>query len=201
MLNNYDEQDTLLGNGDILNALYDELDEQEVEELGIEIQDERFQITSEGQAFFFIRKLEETRRQRDKIVTTCQNEIDRHTRRVQAFCEKETRTLTNMENYFLTLLENYARAELSESKSKSLKTPYGVLSFKKSPDKYDYDEDALLATMKEKGYTQFVKTKESLNKKDLKAAIEVGEDGLPKLNGEYISGVTITPGEEKFSVK
>lgn len=207
------EEDSILGNGDILNELYEEITSQEVEELGIDVENERFQITTEEQANFFMRQLEEIRRQISKVETTCDTEIERYTKRVNEFKEKKTGTLKNTENYFLTLLENYARVELSQSKKKTIKTPFGTLSFKNSPSKFNYDEEVLMNFIKKHNLEAFVKVKEEINKKDLRAAVEVQEDGsvkivLEAMDGvrensisEVVEGILVTPGEEKFTVK
>lgn len=206
------EEENYFGNGDILNALYEEITAQEVSELGIEIENERFQITSEEQANFFLRQLNEVRQQMEKITATCDMEVERYTKRVTEFKEKETRTLRNTENYFVTLLENYARIQLVDSKKKSLKTPFGTLAFKKSPDKVVYDDEAVLKFIKDHELVDFIKIKEDINKKDLRACLITDEDGSVKIATTNasdkeqpiyldIDGIRIEPGEEKFTVK
>lgn len=199
--NSYDQDTTLLGNGDILSELYEEITDAEVEELGIDIENERFEITTEEQANFFLRQLSEIRGQQDKINMTCNKEIERFTSKVNEFRAKRISSLQSTENYFVSLLENYARVQLADSKKKSMKTPFGTLGFKKGQAKFNYDEESLMKFIKSHELSQFIKIKEEINKKDLKAAILIDDNGAPLINGELVEGITITPGEEKFTVK
>lgn len=189
-------------NSDILESLFDEITEEEVKELGIEIENERFAITNDEQANFFLRRLQEIRSEKDKIDITCNNEIERFTTKVNNFRAKEMLSLENTENYFCTLLEAYAKKQLEGSKKKSLKLPFGTMSFKKGQRKVIYDDEALTKFIKQNNLNQFIRTKEEINKADLKKALEFNEqDGTASLDGQVVIGITTTPGEESFSIK
>lgn len=189
-------------NSDILESLFDEITEEEVKELGIEIENERFAITSDEQANFFLRRLQEIRSEKDKINTTCNNEIERFVSKVNNFRSKEILSLENTESYFSTLLEAYAKKQLEGSKKKSLKLPFGTMSFKKGQRKVLYDDETLSKFIKENNLNQFIRTKEEINKADLKKALEFNEEnGIALLNGQVVEGITTTPGEENFSIK
>ena len=90
---------------------------------------------------------------------------------------------------------------MQDSKKKSLKLPFGTLSFKKSQPKYIYDDEQVMNFIKSNELSQFIRVKEEINKRDLKSALTINEEGIIKLNGMQIEGVTITPGEEMFNVK
>lgn len=186
-------------NKELLDSLYEEITEQEVEELGINIESDSFAITSDDQANFFLRRLEEIRNEKDKINTTCDREIEKFSQKVNDFRAKELRSLENTESFFMTLLENYARIQLNGSKKKSIKLPFGTLSFKKTQPKYVYDDKVIMNFIKVNQMPEFIRIKEEVNKKDLKAALTVNDEGLILLNGKVMEGVVITPGEEKFS--
>ena len=109
--NERNEFDIFGENSDILEALFDEITEEEVKELGIEIDNEKFAITSDEQANFFLRRLEEVRSEQDKINVTCNNEIERFTKKVNSFRAKELLSLENTEKYFISLLETYAKKQ------------------------------------------------------------------------------------------
>lgn len=188
-------------NSDILNALFDEITEEEVKELGIEINDEKFAITSDEQANFFLRRLEEIRSEKDKINNACNNEIERFVNKVNSFRAKETLSLDNTEKYFICLLESYARKQLEGSKKKSLKLPFGTMSFKKGQRKMVYEDEALMTYIKNNNLVDFIRTKEEINKAELKKAVELQEDGNVTLNGQVVEGITTLPAEETFSVK
>lgn len=186
---------------DILESLFDEITEAEVKELGIEIENERFAITNDEQANFFLRRLQDIRSEKDKINTTCNNEIERFVAKVNNFRAKEILSLENTENYFSVLLESYAKKQLEGSKKKSLKLPFGTMSFKKGQRKMVYDDEALMTFIKTHGLNDYIRTKEEINKADLKKAIVTTDDGAVVLNGQVVDGITTTPGEESFSIK
>lgn len=186
---------------DILESLFDEITEAEVKELGIEIENERFAITNDEQANFFLRRLQDIRSEKDKINTTCNNEIERFVAKVNNFRAKEILSLENTENYFSVLLESYAKKQLEGSKKKSLKLPFGTMSFKKGQRKMVYDDEALMTFIKTNGLNDYIRTKEEINKADLKKAIVTTDEGTVVLNGQVVDGITTTPGEESFSIK
>lgn len=188
-------------NSDILDSLFEAITEEEVRDLGIEIEKENFAITSDEQANFFLRRLEEVRSEKDKINNTCNQEIERFTARVNNFRAKETLSLENTERFFCTLLENYARQQLEGSKKKSIKLPFGTMSFKKSPRKMVYDDEVLMNFIKSHNLNDFIRTKEEINKKDLKSQLKITEDGIVTLDDQVVEGITTMPGETTFSVK
>ena len=188
-------------NSDILDSLFEAITEEEVSDLGIEIEKENFAITSDEQANFFLRRLEEVRSEKDKINNTCNQEIERFTARVNNFRAKETLSLENTERFFCTLLENYARQQLEGSKKKSIKLPFGTMSFKKSPRKMVYDDEVLMNFIKSHNLNDFIRIKEEINKKDLKSQLKITEDGIVTLDDQVVEGITTMPGETTFSVK
>ena len=188
-------------NSDIVDSLFEAITEEEVRDLGIEIEKENFAITSDEQANFFLRRLEEVRSEKDKINNTCNQEIERFTARVNNFRAKETLSLENTERFFCTLLENYARQQLEGSKKKSIKLPFGTMSFKKSPRKMVYDDEVLMNFIKSHNLNDFIRIKEEINKKDLKSQLKITEDGIVTLDDQVVEGITTMPGETTFSVK
>lgn len=186
---------------DILDSLFESITEEEVKELNIEIENNNFSITSDEQANFFLRRLEEISSEKDKINNTCNNEIERFTARVNNFRAKEILSLENTERYFCTLLESYARLQLEGSKKKSIKLPFGTMSFKKSPTKIVYDDEILMKFIKEHNLNDFIRIKEEINKKDLKSQLTIKDDGTVVLDDKVVEGVSTMPGETTFSVK
>ena len=186
--------------GDLYESLFDSITDEEVKELGIKTDDEKFAITNEDQAMFFLRKVNELREERDHINNICNKQIESFTEKVNSWRNSQVYTIDNTENYFISLLEEYARIQLSDSKKKSIKYPFGTLSFKKMPDKYVYDDETLMHYIKERDLNQFIRVKEEINKKDLKSALTI-KDGAACFNDEKIEGVAFEPGIVKFSIK
>lgn len=196
-IKNYDND-----NSDLLSDLMETITEQEVEELGINIEDDRFKITNDDQAMFFLRKIKELRDEKDKVNETCNRVIENHNTKVNDFRDKEIRIIEGTENFFVSLLEEYARKELSDSKKKSLKLPFGTLSFKKGQPKFVYEDAEVLKFIKDNNLDNCIRTKEELNKSELKKMIEYNEEtGQGLINQVPVNGLSILPAEEKFTVK
>jgi hypothetical protein len=107
-------------------------------------------------------------------------------------------------DYISNLLRAFAEEELknNKGKTKSISLPYGSIGFKKQQDKYEYDEEALLAFLKEDKELEkkYVKYKPSPDKTALKKDGEA-KNGKLYLGDTNVPGVTVTPQEEKFEVK
>lgn len=189
-------------NSDLLNELTEAITEQEVKELGIDLSlGEKLKITSEEQAIFFLRRINELRDERDKVNMTCNNLIESYNSKVNDFRSKQLRSIDSTEAFFSNLLEDFARASLVNSKKKSLKLPFGTLSFKKSQPKYVYEDKQLLEYLKDKNLNEFIRIKEEVDKSNLKKNIVIDESGKPLLDNIEVEGLTILPSEETFTIK
>lgn len=196
------EENLFLEESNIVKELYEEITDSEVEELGIDLQDEKFAITSEEQANFFLRRVAEIRSERDKINATCDREIERFSEKVNAYRNREVNTLNNTENYFSQLLESYARSVLAGGKKKSKKLAFGTLGFKKVSPSFIYNDEVILNFIKKNNLEEkYIRVKEELNKKDFKAAVIRGEDGSIKIGDLNVEGLEITEESEKFTIK
>lgn len=107
--------------------------------------------------------------------------------------------------YFLELYGNalkiYAENELKDSNKKSLKLIEGTLSFRKSQDKYEYDEELLRECLNKNSINDFYEAvPPKIKKSDLKKTGKVINNKL-YVNDVLIEGVTITPQDTVFSIK
>lgn len=196
-LKSYDNDNSVL-----LSDLMETITETEVEDLGIDISNEKFRITNDEQAMFFIRKINELRDEKDKINNTCDRIIEKHNTTVNDFRAKELRGIEGTENYFSLLLEDYAKRELDGSKKKSLKFPFGTLSFKKTQPKYVYDDQTVFNYIKENHLDSCIRVKEEINKSELKKMIRYDEEtNQGFIDDQPVDGLSILPPEEKFSIK
>lgn len=184
----------------LIDEMYDTIVDEEIKELGINIADENYKVLDINQANFFLRRINDLNREIAQINEMCDNEINNFERKVNEFRNTKISSLENTVNYFSTLLEKFAQSELADSKKKSLKLPFGTLQFKKSADKYEYEDEKLLQFINENQLTGLTRTKIELNKADIKKALVI-EDNRILLDGKEIDSVKITPGETKFSVK
>lgn len=190
---------------DLFESFFEEIEKAELEELDINIDKIQFEIKDEGQANFFLRKVTELREEREKINKMCDDEVKRFVDKIETYRIKETATLDKTEEYFSSLLSEYASKQLEGTKKKSLKLPFGTLAFSKSPDSYVYETDAAMEFVS-KEMPQFIRTKTELNKAELKKNLFVNESGevmvkISEDSSTLIPGVTFSPGEKKFKIK
>lgn len=192
-----EEQNTLVS---LIEEMSNSIIESEAKDLGINVELEGFKITNAEQANFFLRRLEEVTKERDKINETCDREIKSFNERVNAFRESKAGTLNNTLDFFHSLLESYAKQELVDSKKKSISLPFGTLQFKTPADSYKYDEKEMLKYLEGNKITGYTRTKSEINKNDLKADFVIkGEDVYFK--DKKLDEVELVKGVTKFSVK
>ena len=182
-----------------LNDLLESIDEQEVQELGLDAADETYTIRDMSHANYAVKKLREVRNQIKEINETCDNQINSYKAKVDRYRESVTKPLINSEAYLLGLVQEYAKRELEGSSKKSIKLIEGTAQFRTPPAKFEYDEEVLLAFL-QTDLPEFVKQTPSINKADLKKAGKVNQ-GTLLVGDKTIPGVTITPQDEKFEVK
>lgn len=185
-----------------LESLKEFMDQEEIKDLNIN-DPESFQIQSKEQANYFVKKILEIRSQQNEINKLADNEIKKTTTRVNQWRESEIEKTQQDEEYIMGLLRTFAEKEIvNVKKGKTIKLPFGSLSFKKQQPKYEYDDKKLLEVLESADdlKKQFVEYKSSAKKQELKKAGVVIENKL-YINNKVIDGVTITPQDEKFEIK
>ncbi|PTY93009.1 host-nuclease inhibitor Gam family protein [Heyndrickxia sporothermodurans] len=192
------EQEQKTGNS-FLDDLLSFVEEAEVEELDLTTVDEGFSIQNMDQANFIAKKVKEVRAEMEEAAETAQAYLESYQEKISNWLEKTQNPLRNQEAYLLRLLENFARTKLEGSNKKSLKLIEGTLQFRKQQDKYEYEDNVLL-TYAENNLPQFIKTKLSVDKTELKKKATV-KNGELYIDGVLVPGVTVTAQDEKFDVK
>jgi hypothetical protein len=175
------------------------VEEAEVNEIELDQAKPGFQIETMEQANYITRKLKELRAEQEQIEETAKRELRRYEDKVNTWKEKTLSPLQNQEQFYMSLLESFARQKLEGSNKKSLKLIEGTIGFRKQQDKYEYDDKVLTAYLEE-NHKDLVKYKASPDKIALKKAGEV-KNGVLYINGKAVPGVTIIPQDEKFEVK
>lgn len=175
------------------------VEEAEVNEIELDQAKPGFQIETMEQANYITRKLKELRAEQEQIEETAKRELRRYEDKVNTWKEKTLSPLQNQEQFYMSLLESFARQKLEGSNKKSLKLIEGTIGFRKQQDKYEYDDKVLTAYLEE-NHKDLVKYKASPDKTALKKAGEV-KNGALYVNGKAVPGVTIISQDEKFEVK
>ncbi len=120
---------------------------------------------------------------------------------IEARKEAELERIAKRTEYHRHMVEFYAADTITEtSKRKTVDTPFGSVSGRKQPDKYDYDE-AVLMPFVEANLPEAVRIKREIDRNALKAAGTVQDGQLITPDGEVIPGVAVTPGGMKYTVK
>lgn len=111
--------------------------------------------------------------------------------------EAEIEELDIQEKEILDLITG----ELEAAKEKKVVYLNGTVFRKKVPAKYEYSDD-LLKELKEKGYGQYIRTTEEVDKVTLKSELIVKDDGSCYTDaGKEIEGVKVVDGGYTWAVK
>ena len=191
-------------NNEFFDDLNEFLVEQEVSDLGINIEDEEFRLLNEEQANFMLRRVGEIRLEQDKLNAECDRNIQAHADRVNLYRENKASGLSSAISYFTTMLEDFARNDTASTGKKSCKLAYGTLQFRKVAPKFVYNDVDLKEFVEnsENGLVDYINTTTvtKVDKARLKKAVVV-EEGVAYINGKAIDGIEVEPEDIKFDLK
>ena len=205
------EKNSEIGNNEIPNVIF-KADESLICDLieDIEAQDNELisgnsldnpeQMTRE-EAEYFTKKYIEAANEIKKAEEVAKQYMEQQQEKVNNWLEKIKKNNQFLLDIYGGALEMYTKAQLEETGKKSIKLIQGTLSFRKSRDKYEYDEEVLRKSLTDNHIdTFFEEVEPKIKKAELKKAATVKNNKL-YINDTLIDGVTITPQEDVFSVK
>ena len=205
------EKNLEIGNNKIPNVIF-KADESLIYDLieDIEAQDNELisgnsldnpeQMTRE-EAEYFTKKYIETANEIKEAEEVAKQYMEQQQEKVNNWLEKIKKNNQFLLDIYGRALEMYTKAQLEETGKKSIKLIQGTLSFRKSRDKYEYDEEVLRKSLTDNHIdTFFEEVEPKIKKAELKKAATVKNNKL-YINDTLIDGVTITPQEDVFSVK
>lgn len=177
----------------------DKLREFELEEINEFEQDEkRFKIEDVDALNWAMRKVKALKEEKEEALLSAKKEIER----INEWIEKENNKYDNQINFFEGLMMEYAMMERKKDPFfKKKATPFGAVSFRKRPPKWNYDDEVLVNFLKENEYTDFVNIKYSPNKADLKKEVSVVNGKAVFDTGEIVEGVEIVDQDEDIVIK
>lgn len=190
-------------NKEFMNEFMEEIEDAEVLDLGINLEDSDFKVLNKGQADFFLRKIKELQEEIDETNEFCDGQIKSYSEKINNHRDKKTSSAQNTIDYFTGLLQQFADKELEDNpKKKSIKLPFGTLSYKKQQDKLLItDEEQLIQVLTANNLPGVkVVEKVSIDKKLIKGTIETKEDGY-YIDGIKMPGVSVEVGQNTFGVK
>ncbi len=188
---------------DFLADLNQAIKEEEEKALDIDYQEEDNElIKNQAQANYFCKVVAELREEKNKKNELIDQEIQRIKNHYEQFRLKQNNEIDRKIEFLERCLKSFAIKELEGSKKKSIKLPYGTLSFKKQQDKYEYSEELIMDWLKNNNYTKYINTKtiESVDKKALKKESHVC-NGYLFIDNNKVDGVTVTKQDDKFEIK
>ena len=183
-----------------MNELLKELENFIEQESDINESDEQYKINNEEEANEILRRIKYFESEIEKVNKISDSEIERYTKLINDYRNKKLLEFNNRLEHYQLLLEEYAKEQLKNKKTKTISLPFGKIGFKKQQDTFNYDEEVLIKYLKENS-ADFIKvtTKESVEKAKLKKAGTIS-DGKLYLNGSAVDGITVTKNEDKFII-
>lgn len=163
-----------------------------------EARTEEFQVDTLERAIWAARRRASVESKMQSLRDTAQAEMDR----IHLWLTEALAPYQHDMDYFDALLEGYHRRELdTDPKRKTIKLPDAELVSRKQPDAWEFDEDAFIASASFK-HPDLVRVKHEIDKKEAKRLLTATDTGsVIDASGEVVEGVTVTPGDVKFSVK
>ncbi|CAN7357817.1 host-nuclease inhibitor Gam family protein [Paenibacillus sp. LjRoot56] len=159
---------------------------------------QRFQVKDMPSLNWALRKLAAIEAKKLEMSNMIVAEIER----LKLFAEKETRGLTESENFFKALITEYAADKRAEDPTYKIKTPYGKIAYRKQPDKWLYDEDLLVAYLEQNDFQELIRTKKEPVKTEIKKSFQVGSNGRVYDNdGQLVEGITVEPQPDVLDIK
>lgn len=135
-------------------------------------------------------------------------EADEQYERMEAWYDRQKEKAKALRDRTVEWAERCLRAYFDYLPVKKTKTqmsyelPSGKLVLKAQQPEYERDEETLMPWMKENGYGEQIKIKESVNWAELKKLLREGPDGkcMITADGEVVPGITVEQREPKFTV-
>lgn len=163
---------------------------------------EAFAVDTDSKAEWAIKKINERRAERDRLVKVCEEQIAEYRMKADAYKEKCERDV----EYYIIQLEQYFQT-VPHHVTKTMEKyalPSGNLILKQKAPEYKRS-DTLAEELEAKGLDGFLKVKKSEDWAELKKIIQIidGRAMAVTEDGEAIplDGVTVTPGGAVFEVK
>lgn len=190
----FDEQSNLM------NDLLADIESQQDVAMSASVLDNPEAMTRE-EAEYMTKKYVALMKENEEAETAAADYLEKEKTRVNNWLEKIKKNNQFLLDIYGGALQMYTKAQLKETGKKSIKLIEGTLSFRKSRDKYEYDEELLRKSLMDNHIdTFFEEVEPKIKKAELKKAATVKNNKL-YINDTLIDGVTITPQEDVFSVK
>ena len=160
-------------------------------------------IKDDATAERFIKRYKEVVKETDEAKLYAENYVIDAKQKADKYLDSVTKPLNYQMSYIYNQLKMYASKQRKEGK-KSIKYINGTLKFKKSPEKYSYDDDELLKFLKDNGLEDFMNVKVIPKwgelKKNSKLDRNDDDELVMKINNKEISCVSVQEVPEGFYI-
>lgn len=179
--------------------LMDFIDQEEAAELGYS-PEAGYQIPDMSTANYVVKKLKEIQAEKQLIEDQAKQALEDYALKVDTFKQKTLSPLTYMEDVYKNQLILFLQNNLT-GKQRSMKLVNGTIGFRKAQPQIMYDEPTLISMLEQEGLNQYLQTKTSLNKKEIRSHIKKDVDGVPMLDGKRLTGIIVEDQPDAFTIR
>ncbi|OZV10760.1 hypothetical protein CIW83_18235 [Tissierella sp. P1] len=110
--------------------------------------------------------------------------------KINEWKDEEIKSFDRSINFFNFSLEQYYREQRELDPKFKLSTPYGKVSSRKQQDKWTYEDEKVIESLKDMGISHLIRTKEvvEVEKAELKKSVEILKD-VVSLDGSIVNNV------------
>jgi len=166
---------------------------------------ERFVVDNDMKAEWCLSKIRTAKQNAEQEIAELTHQMEFYQNRIDQIkngCDEDVQFFKDMLiQYFMNRVEG---GFVKQTKTQiSYPLPTGKLVIKHREPDYEYKEHQAdtIAWLKKNDGKQYIKTKEELDWKALKATVTVAGNGVCTKDGEIIPGITVIPRDDVFDVE
>lgn len=121
--------------------------------------------------------------------------------RLKSWLDIEQEKIEKRKAFLSQHLDAYLYQLRLDNPKAKIDTPYGTVTTRKSPAKFIYEDDKVLKFLHDADMTDFIRTKEEIDKTPLKKVLTVQDGKAYTEAGEEVDGITVEDSNEVLSIK
>ena len=169
-----------------------DLDQEEAED-----QAQAFDIEDDKKASWALKKYKLLEIEEDRKAKLVKDE----TERLKLWLLSEQEKIDKKKAYLEQMLGGYLMELRKDDPKAKVDTPYGTVSTRKNPDKWIYEDQAVIKFLHEAEMDKFIRVKEEIDKTPLKKALKVLDGKAYTEAGEEVAGISVENAGEKIVIK
>ena len=169
-----------------------DLDQEEAED-----QAQAFVIDDDKKASWALKKYKLLEIEEDRKAKLVKDE----TERLKLWLLSEQEKIDKKKACLEQMLGGYLMDLRKDDPKAKVDTPYGTVSTRKNPDKWIYEDQAVIKFLHEAEMDKFIRVKEEIDKTPLKKALKVLDGKAYTEAGEEVAGISVENAGEKIVIK